>query len=238
MAQYKTRSGCKDIWNAFMVDGADFSKSNYDIPLCPTTATELPTDIITYTEAKEIYKKQLKQGNKDFKFPSYVCFYEDDYKFDTSKGIWSFSNYAKRYLEHFDGIITPDFSTYQDFPAPIKQYNTYRMRAFGYWFGRLGNNVINNVRWGTKETWDYCFDGIPQNSIVAIGIVGSSYWYTENRKLFDDGFLAMLKRLKPHTIIVYGSENYHIFDYARLTGTTIVSFPSKTARDFARRVAV
>lgn len=238
MAQCETRKGCKDIWNAFMVEGADFSKSRNDIPMCPTTAQELPTDVITYTEAKAIYRKQLKSGNIDFKHDSYVCFYEDDYKFDTSKGIWYFHEYALRYLKHFGGIITPDFSTYQDFPSPIKQYNTYRMRAFGYWFGNLGYNVINNVRWGTKESWEYCFDGIPQNSIVAIGIVGSSYHYTENRQLFDNGFLEMIKRLKPHTIIVYGSENYHIFDYARLAGITIVSFPSKTARDFARRVAV
>ena len=33
------RPGCKDIWNAFMVDGATFGK--YDIPLCPTTKVSL-----------------------------------------------------------------------------------------------------------------------------------------------------------------------------------------------------
>lgn len=238
MAQYETRKGCKDIWNAFMVEGADFSKSKHDIPMCPTTAKELPTDIITYTEAKAIYRKQLKLGNKDFKNDSYVCFYEDDYKFDSSKGIWHFYEFADRYLKHFAGIITPDFSTYQDFPEPLKKYNTYRMRAFGYWQGRLGNNVINNVRWGTKESWDYCFDGIPKNSIVAIGTVGSGIRHLENRSLFDEGFMEMIKRLKPHAIIVYGSSNYPIFNYAELLGINIVSFQSKTAKDFAKRVAI
>lgn len=33
------RSGCQDIWNAFMVAGACFTSR--DIPLCPTTASEL-----------------------------------------------------------------------------------------------------------------------------------------------------------------------------------------------------
>ncbi|MBQ0071515.1 MAG: DUF4417 domain-containing protein, partial [Spirochaetales bacterium] len=39
--------------------------------------------------------------------------------------------------------ITPDFSTNQDFPEAIKIYATYRMRAFGYWLGREGIEVIN-----------------------------------------------------------------------------------------------
>ena len=41
---------------------------------------------------------------------------------------------------------TPDFSTYQDFPEPLKVYNTYRMRAFGYWLTKNGIKVINNIR--------------------------------------------------------------------------------------------
>ena len=35
----ETRKGCKDVWNAFMCDGAVFAHS--DIPHCPMTATEL-----------------------------------------------------------------------------------------------------------------------------------------------------------------------------------------------------
>ena len=34
--------------------------------------------------------------------------------------------------------------------------------------------VINNVRWGTFETYDYCFEGISSESVVAIGTVGGS----------------------------------------------------------------
>ena len=35
--------------------GATFTEN--DIPLCPTTATELPHAVITWEEAKSIYKK-------------------------------------------------------------------------------------------------------------------------------------------------------------------------------------
>ena len=59
----KTRKNIKDIWNAFMVKGADFSKSKFDIPFCPTTVDvdEIPSLIITYSEAKTIYKREYKK---------------------------------------------------------------------------------------------------------------------------------------------------------------------------------
>ncbi|MBQ0071809.1 MAG: DUF4417 domain-containing protein [Spirochaetales bacterium] len=53
---------------------------------------------------------------------------------------------ALKILRHFSGVITPDFSTNQDFPEAIKIYATYRMRAFGSWLGCEGIEVINNVR--------------------------------------------------------------------------------------------
>ena len=34
------RPGCRDIWNASMVDGAHFGK--HDIPFYPTTADHIP----------------------------------------------------------------------------------------------------------------------------------------------------------------------------------------------------
>lgn len=59
------RKGIKDVWwRPYMVAGAKFSKN--DIPFCPTTAKTLPAMIITYKEAKEIYARELRRGNKWF----------------------------------------------------------------------------------------------------------------------------------------------------------------------------
>ena len=228
-----TRSGCRDVWNAYMVQGAYFAE--HDIPYCPTTATELPHNIITWEEAKAIYKKYRIRKDSDFKEDSFVCFYLDDYKFDGPRGIWHDANHALKILRHFAGVITPDFSTYQDFPEPIKIFNTYRMRAFGYWLGRNGIHVINNVRWGTAETYRYCFTGIPQNSIIAIGTCGGSPRKLSDRKRFEDGLHELVERLHPHTIIVYGSANYPCFDRLKEQGITIVAYSSQSAKAFEGR---
>lgn len=235
MAIYKhTRAGCRDIWNAFMVDGAQFS--SHDIPYCPTTAIDLPNDIITWEEAKSIHKRKLVKGLEDYTYDAFVCFYADDYRFDgVREGVWSNPMRALKILKHFAGVITPDFSTYQDFPEPIKSYNTFRMRAFGYWLGINGIAVINNVRWGTPESYWYCFDGIPINSIVSIGTVGGSPWRIADRKRFEDGLAEMMRVLRPHTIIVYGSANYPCFSKLIDNGISIISFSSRTARAFEGR---
>lgn len=228
-----TRSGCHDIWNAFMCEGAKFS--NYDIPFCPTTATTLPERIILWEEAKRLYKNALARKDADFFYDTFVCFYTDDYKFDGVRGIWYNSSYTLRVLRHFAGVITPDFSTYQDFPEPLKIYNTYRMRAFGYWLGKNGISVINNVRWGTPETYRYCFKGIPIYSMIAIGTVGGSPRKLVDRKRFEDGLDELVRVLQPHTIIVYGSANYPCFEKLIDQGIEVVAYPSHTASAFARR---
>ena len=208
-----------------MVIGAEFTEN--DIPYCPTTAQILPQQIISYAEAKTIYNKSLKRGDKNFNLNSFVHFYTDDEKFDGKNGIWFNPQKALNILSHFKGIITPDFSTYADFPEPIKIWNTYRMRAFGYWYGKLlGYSVINNVRWGSEETYKYCFDGIEENSIVAVGTVASGLRKLENREVFFNGFCKMVNVLKPHTIIVYGSDKYECFEKLKET-VKIVHFRSQ-----------
>lgn len=229
------RKGCKDMWNAFMVSQADFS-SKTDMPVCFSTSKEPPSQLISYADAKAIYKTEIRRKHYNFHINAFIHFYIDDQKFDGKKSsIWLYPNRALRIIKHFDGIITPDFSTNADFPEPLKCFNTYRMRAFGCWLNQLKIPVINNVRWGTMETWHYCFDGIPSNSIVAIGTVSSGLKLLSSRPDFEFGLEKMIKVLKPHTIIIYGSDKYIFFDKLKSNGINIISFPSKTSEIFARR---
>ena len=191
---HNPRPGCKDIWNAFMVDGAKFGK--HDIPFCPTTATHIPKCQITWEEAKQIHKKHIARKEYDYHEDAFVNWNLDDYKFDGIRGIWHEYKFVLKVLRHFAGAISPDFSTNQDFPESIKIYATYRMRAYGYWLGREGIEIINNVRWGTEETFDYCFEGIPKNSIVAIGTVGGGPRKLIDRNRFEIGLFSKSLRRK------------------------------------------
>lgn len=230
----ETRTNLKDIWNAFMVRDATFSAN--DIPLCPTYLPNgLPKKLIAFNDAKDLYNKMIKNGNTSFQVDKFIHFYIDDYWFDKpSDSVWLYPYKALEIIKHFAGIITVDFSTYIDFPKPLILYNTYRMRAFGYWIFTQGIPVINNVRWGFEDSWGYCFDGVDSNSVICIGTVASGIKEVAYRPLFENGLLQLVERLKPHTIIVYGSSNYDIFRLLERRGIRIISFPSKTSEAFKK----
>ena len=222
------RPSLKDIWwNAFMVKNCtEWDKNN--IPFCKTLREEIPSELITWKEACEAYRKQI-QKNKEFRLNAYICFYLDDYLFDDIHGIWFEYNKAYKVIKHFGGIITPDFSTYEDFPCELKAWNIYRMRAFGFWCSTMGINVINNVRW-SEDTIDICFNGIPKNTIVALGVVASHLRLLKNRGEYEKYFIKMIEILNPHTILVYGSANYACFNSLWTSGIQIISYPSRRNR--------
>ena len=109
------------------------------------------------------------------------------------------------------------------------------MRAFGHWLTQNGISVINNVRWGTSESYHYCFDGVDVDSMVAIGTVGGSPRKYIDRIRFEKGLAELVRVLKPHTIVVYGSANYTCFEKLKEQGINIVAFSSETAKAFERR---
>lgn len=230
----KKRNGLKDIWNAFMVENAVFSQN--DIPLCPTTATNIPNALIGYDEAKKIHKQMMKKGNKNYHINAFIHFYIDDSKFDGKRtSIWLYPSVALRIIKHFDGIISPDFSTYADFPDPIKRKNYYRMNAFGYWVGSLGYSVISNLRWDCINPTGYCLDGIPHNSMLCLGAVASSLKYGVTYDLFAQQLIEVIEILTPTILIVNGSINYPCFDEVRKMGVNVISFPGRTQQYYERR---
>lgn len=230
----KIRTSLKDIWNSFMITGADFTPLS-DMPITPCISNTVPVKLISYVDAKTKYNKEIK-STPAFKEDAFIHFYLDDYKFDGHvSGVWSNPSSLLELSKHFSGIITPDFSTYADFPDPLKRYNTYRMRCFDYWFTLNHIPVIHNVRWGTPETWKYCFDGIPSKSIISIGTVASGLRNRLNDFIFCDGLFEAIKRINPSAIVIYGSAKHPAFDYAKAIGIQIVAFQSDTALAFERR---
>lgn len=227
MNKIKIRRNLKDIWNAFMVKGAVFSEN--DIPVCPTTLDAIPKRLVSYKEAKTIFNKRKKE-EPDFHDDSVVHFFLGDQAFDGEKtSIWAHPKKAYEVLKHFEGIIIPDFSTYLDFPEPLKRWNYYRMYAFGYWYGVIcRKKVMTQARWDYKESFSYCFDGIREGDMVAIGTVASGLKEKENRERFEEGLRELIKRKHPSALLIYGGTNSPIFKELEKEGVRIIRYRSET----------
>lgn len=146
----------------------------------------------------------------------FVHFYIDDYQFER---LW---NFPKRYLDilkDFAGVISPDFSMYLDMPQAQQIWNNYRSKLLASFLQNNGVSVIPNVSWSDSNSFEFCFDGMPQNSVVAISTNGCINNYSS--LYFLDGYNEMLKRLKPTKVLVYGKVPKEI------DSDLIIHYPSK-----------
>lgn len=129
-----------------------------------------------------------------------IHFFVDDYQFNR---LWTNIDGYLQMLSQFKCVMSPDFSTYTDFPKAIQIYNHYRKNWVGAYLQEYGIDVIPTISWSTKDSFEWCFDGEPQGGCVAVssqGCIASK----EKRKLFLNGYYEMVTRLQPETIIFYG----------------------------------
>ena len=165
-----TRSGCKDVFHAFLVKNAQFD-ADLEIPrIDPESA--LPERLVSFSKAV--------MGSD---YDQWVHFYEDDANFER---LWNKPNKYLPILQKYKGVITPDFSLYRDMPLVMQQWNTYRSRAIGHWLQENGDPVIVNVRWSDERTYDLGCAGVPRKSTIAVGSHGCVKLVREREFLSKD----------------------------------------------------
>ncbi|MBR0519190.1 DUF4417 domain-containing protein [bacterium] len=76
-------------------------------------------------------------------------------------------------------------------------------RAVGVYLQRHHIPVIPNIRWSDKDSFSYCFKGVPKNMIVAVSTLGCIR-SKEEKEMFKKGLKQMIKRINPPKILVHG----------------------------------
>ena len=128
-----------------------------------------------------------------------IHFFLDDYRFET---VWARPRKALAALQPYTTLLSPDFSLFADYPRVLQLYNTYRNRWCGAFWVSLGFTVIPSVAWAAPDSFDFCFAGLPEHSLLAVSTVG--VFRDADRQFFMAGFRAMVKRLNPSTVLCYG----------------------------------
>ena len=210
MSKYNNiRSGCKDVFRAFLVKNATYDGS-LEMP-CIKSIDAVPNKLI-------VFSKSIR--SKDFN--GFIHFFEDDVYFER---IWNRPNKYLPILKRFDGVITPDFSLYRDMPLVMQEWNTYRSRAIGHWLQENGIPVIPNIRFADERSYSFCCDGIAKGGTIAIGSHGCVKVNIE-RIYFEKGLREIIKKLEPKRLVVYGATPDCIFgDYIK-SGIEIVQYDS------------
>ena len=170
----------------------DEDSTYYGFP-CIKGITELPdVNFINSEYAARIRDKEERKKTG-------VFFYEWDWKFEK---VWNYPVRNAKWLSTYGCVVSPQFSMYYNMPLATQIWSVYRSRWCGAYWQSLGIKVIPDVQWGEPESFEWCFDGLPCNSILSIGqrMNQDKEHCTE---LFYKGFDEMCKRLNPTLILAY-----------------------------------
>lgn len=168
-------------------------------PIFPSS-NEYGIPELTYNHVETLPKKLL-QYRKRFRHVKPETFGVHFFTYDALfNSVWNYPTAPLKYLKRFGVVLTPDFSISADYPKAIQVYNAYRRQWCGVYWQSKGMTIIPTVAWGTPDSYDFCFLGIPEYSVVALSTLG-----TRRRKAdFLHGFDAMCERIQPKAILCYG----------------------------------
>ena len=189
----QTRIQEQNVLNIVYGNYKDDSAGKFEIPMM------LPTHIDDIESIPlQGFNYALKEKNPE---NIGVHFFLHDYQFER---VW---NYPDRYLpilDRFKFVLSPDFSPYSNMPRALKIYNVYRNRWCGRFWQDNGITVIPTVTWSDADSLQYCLDGIPKHSTIAISTMGEGRWakWQSLRSNWD----FVIDTLQPEQILLYGKD--------------------------------
>lgn len=127
-----------------------------------------------------------------------VHFFVDDYRFN---GIYNNPEKSLRKYSQYAFLLSPDFPTYADMNLWRQLESVAKNRWCGCYWQDQGFTVIPTISWSTPRSYEFCFDGVEKNSIIAIGMIGCK----QNKKEFLRGYDYMLSKIEPEAVICFGT---------------------------------
>ena len=82
-------------------------------------------------------------------------------------------------------------------------YNNYRRQWCGAYWQENGINVIPTIGWIYEDSFEWCLDGVPKDSLICISNVGASKTKAL-REGWVEGYHKVLDILTPKKILFYG----------------------------------
>jgi hypothetical protein len=104
----------------------------------------------------------------------------------------------------FSAVLTPDVSVTTDMHEWMRVRNTVYSRIVGVVYQAHGLSVIPSLRWSDQNDYDLVAAGLPPGGTVAFSNVGlmKDHWLKAE---FSKGLEHFIQRLKPTTVLLYGS---------------------------------
>lgn len=153
-----------------------------------------------------------------------VHFFRDDAVFQSI--LRNPSTYAPK-LSRFRVVLTPDITLGTGMNLWMKAQRVAYARMVGVVWERRGLCVVPTVRWTSLDDLDLVCSGIAPKTLIAVSNYGSRR-DPELRSIFERGLPALVERLDPAAMLVFGDTRSRVFDTLRQS-TRIVEYLTATA---------
>ncbi len=100
-------------------------------------------------------------------------------------------------------VIGTDFSAYRNMSRYERKYNVGRNRTIDYCFQKNGIDVIPVASYAYLDDFDWCLEGLPKHSSIAISTNGSMMNFVSH-ETFIDGAIILQDELHPTHLIICG----------------------------------
>ena len=184
----KTNQQKYDLFRTYYWDNAKLV-GKYKFPQLIGTQS-IPKEALSFNEINKLTVNDAR----------WIDFFIYDYMFES---FWKnpFKYFAK--LRKAAGVIGTDFSMYPELLPAQNIWNCTRNRILCYLLQKNNFNVIPVASWCFESDFEWCFDGLPQKSSIAITSNGcSSSKYA--MRIFIKGIEALYEHTKFSNLIVCG----------------------------------
>ena len=131
-----------------------------------------------------------------------VHFYLDDYQFAR---LWKDPMRYIDMLRRFKYVMSPDFSMFTDYPKVLQMYSHYKKHWIAQLWQEYGIMVIPTICWSDQSSFEWCFDGEPEGSVVSVASTGCANAQSKI-DAFNVGYEAMITKLQPTKVIFFGKD--------------------------------
>lgn len=139
--------------------------------------------------------------DEDKRSGKWLHFYTDDYR---SECFWNNPQRYRKAIQSCDGVISCDYSMYLDMPNAQQIWNCWRNRVACYMLQKINPHTIPNACWSDNQSLEWAFDGLPEDSILAVTSQNCMTRDYVAKQTFLNGMHELVLQKKPRKIYVYG----------------------------------
>lgn len=164
------------------------SSGKYEIPIIKKQEIDVnKIKILSYVNTK---KEDKENKDKTIHFFTYDWFFDE---------VYEKADKELEKLRQYYCLLSPDFSLFTNMPIALQIESVFKNRWCGAYWQSKGLRVIPTISWGDERSFEFCFDGIEEGSVVAV-----CTYYRENcEEEFMLGYNEMMRRIKPSMVLCY-----------------------------------